>query len=626
MVFTPAIDQKWGSDSANDLAKFIAAQCAPPSTDPMWKWWEKNIVLDSSGPFPGRFRTELTPMVRWISEWAQSARVRRIIGMGAAQTLKTQFLLNLFNWGVNESPGTTMWVMADADSVREFWTKRLEPSINGCEPTLKRFQGRSKDLICFDSMNLLLRGSQSRAKLQSDPVKRLICDERREWKKGSIDLVRKRTRTFNDFQEISVGTAGVDGDELHCDWKEGSQTMPHFRCLKCGHSQPLRFGKEPTALFPTARTKGGMVWEENDTTKPGGVWNYAEMRKTVRFECEQCGHHHSNDDKIALLETLHPVDYNPAAPPEKKSLHWNALPFLWESCDWGAIAEEFIRAVSAARHGNLEPLKTFVTETLGEPWADRLGVIEDFGFLEARKQDYDFDEPWAQERVRFMAADRQESGGEHYWWVIRAFGDFGKSRLISYGRAANTTELEGIRQKYVVKINNSMIDSGWKASEVYRFCVSTGWKPFKGEPNAEYFLYKLKTGPSSYKTIRRLWERSFVDPFMGKRGPRMKPIPLFRHVGDGTKDLLAEFMTGLVGEWSLPRHVGRDYLKQLSAERRIEETDTRGRVKRIWKRVSKENHLFDCELIIIVAAVITKLIASRSEGNPEPKPTETQSG
>ncbi len=48
---------------------------------------------------------------------------------------------------------------------------------------------------------------------------------------------------------------------------------------------------------------------------------------------------------------------------------------------------------------------------------DQLGVIEDFGFLDQRRAEYDFGEPWAEEHARFMAADRQAAGGEHYWWV-----------------------------------------------------------------------------------------------------------------------------------------------------------------------------------------------------------------
>jgi len=623
-------DRKWDRESADDLAKFYGAQCAPPCPDPMWQWWEKNIEI-RDGPFPGPYRTDLTPMSRWIAEWAQDPRVKKIVGMGAAQTLKTCFLLNLFNWIVNEAAGTVMWIMADGDSIREFWTKRLAPSIDGCAKTTARFISRIKDLICFDSLNLLLRGANSRAKLQSDPVRYLICDERREWKRGAIDLARKRTRTYSESKEISMGTAGEVGDELHGDYKEGSQTMPHFNCLKCGHSQPFRFGRDKTSMFPEPRALGGMRWPqpgepEYETVRPGGQWDFVALKKHVTFECESCGARFTNDDKYELIRTMHPHDYNPAAPASVKSLHWGASEFIWPDCDWDKIVQEFLKAVEAAKAGNPEPLRAFVTETLGEPWSDQLGIIEDFGFLEARKQDYKYGaewEPWSEEKIRFMAADRQEAGGEHYWYAIRAFGMFGKSRLVTYGRCENTAQLDAIREEFKVSKENACIDSGWKASEVYRFCASLGWKAFKGEPELEYFTHIIQSSNGSKKSVRRVWDKTYVDPFLGQRqGQAKKTLPLFRHVGNGTKDILAEFLTGLIGEFSIPETVGRDYLKQVSAEKRKEREDSKHRVIREWHRVYRDNHLFDCELIILVAAIITKTI-DRGEVAKDNVPSST---
>ncbi len=51
---------------------------------------------------------------------------------------------------------------------------------------------------------------------------------------------------------------------------------------------------------------------------------------------------------------------------------------------WRSVVEEFVHARAAARTGDLQPLKTFVNETLGEPWNDQLGVIEGFCFLDQR--------------------------------------------------------------------------------------------------------------------------------------------------------------------------------------------------------------------------------------------------
>src|SRR5439155_16831800 len=131
---------------------------------------------------------------------------------------------------------------------------------------------------------------------------------------------------------------------------------------------------------------------------------------------------------------------------------------------------------------------------------------------------------------------------------------------------------------------------------------------FKGD-DAEDFLHK---DPATNRSVRRIWQRTFDDPFFGTRqARRMKPLALFRWSNNATKDLLAEFMTGLVGDWTISVQIGRDYLKQVTAERREEKTDTAGRIHYFWKQVRRDNHLLDCELMITVAAVITKLITAK---------------
>ena len=55
-------------------------------------------------------------------------------------------------------------------------------------------------------------------------------------------------------------------------------------------------------------------------------------------------------------------------------------------------------------------------------------------------------DPWPLEKTWFMAADRQARGGEHHFWVCRAFGPGGASRLVGYGRCNTTSELEETRK------------------------------------------------------------------------------------------------------------------------------------------------------------------------------------
>lgn len=623
-----AINFEDWSEQETDFNEFLTEQFAPPSEEPTEVFAEHHVILQD-GPFAGsHWRLLFTPFAQWIFAGIRKAGVRRVTIMMSAQYLKTITLIISFLRNAKEDPSDTMWVMAEADQMAEFIEKRLMPYIESCDVVEPLLRGKKKSLVQFESFNLLLRGSNSRAKLQSDPIRRVYCDERREWKKGSIDLLRKRMRTFPNAQEVSAGTAGIEHDELHSDYLEGTQTRAHIKCLKCGHSQPIRFSREKSTIWKQPRECGGFVGWSNDTnpgiesiTRPNGIWDYEAVRKHVYFECENpaCRHRFTNADKYELIRTMHPHDYNPSAPPDKVSFGGSAFEAIWESCDWDKLVIEFLKAVEEAKRGNVEPLKAFITETLGEPWQDQLGAIEDYEFLEGRKQDYQFGEVWPEEFTRFMAADRQEAGGEHYWWVIRAFNQYGRSRLIACGRATSTLELEQMRVKYTVPVNNAMIDSGFKASEVYKFCMSNRWKPFKGD-DTDYFYYRNER---LKKTLRRIWERTFVDPFIGTAYARKKTLPLFRFANNPTKDLLMTHMTGLSGEWSIPKTSPKEYLRQMTAERRTEVVDVQGRVKFVWQRKIRDNHFWDCELMIMVAAVINRL-ARNAPVLPETPPASGQ--
>jgi len=82
--------------------------------------------------------------------------------------------------------------------------------------------------------------------------------------------------------------------------------------------------------------------------------------------------------------------------------------------------------------------------------------------------------------------------------------------LIAYGRCNSTLELEQIRKHYNVSANNTVIDSSYKANEVYRFCAATGWKPFKGH-DARIFL-RPSGNSGSWRGRSPKARRSFGTP------------------------------------------------------------------------------------------------------------------
>ncbi len=577
------------------LLKGFASAVRPPDRRRPWEWCEEHVVVDGTSSQPGRWRSSTTPWVRDLMEVFADNSVGDISVMCAAQAAKTQTLMCLICWAIGEDPGPALWVMASRDDVKEFVRDRLLPTIQECTVIDRHRISTERFSIVFASMPLYFIGSGSRSKLQSKPIRWLILDEVRNYPPGALDLVLKRTRARWNARRVMVSTPDREGDAVDRAFKAGDQRRFHFPCPSCGHLQPLVFEQ--------------LKWSTDERTKPDGKWNIDRVAETIRYECPACKHQIIDTpvSRKAIARSGCFVRSNPDASRQRVSFHWNALLPPWVS--WKSLVEEFLAARAAAKGGDVSPMKAFVNESLGEPWRDQLGEIDDFDFLEDRFQPYDFGELWSDEQMRVLSADRQAAGGEHYFWICRAFGYGGRSRLLGYGRCNSLAELEEVRKRYNVPAQNSVIDSGFKAAAVYRFCRTVGWKPFKGD-DAEFFLHRdERLG----KVVRRMWDKTRVDPSIGQsRSGRSALITLTRWSNPSVKDLMAEHMTGLIGEWTLPNGIGRDYLSQVSAEKRVESTDARGFTVYRWHRRRKDNHYFDCELQALVVAIIVGLIASKS--------------
>ncbi|MFM7099720.1 MAG: terminase gpA endonuclease subunit, partial [Verrucomicrobiota bacterium] len=454
-------------------------------------------------------------------------RVSEIAIQCSAQSSKTQTIMGLACWVVAEDPGPAMWVMAAKDEAKQFVRDRLGPTFTSCQPVADGLLAAESSEFQFASMPFYVVGAGSPSKLQSKPIRWLFLDEVRNYPAGALDTVLKRTRAFWNSRTVIISTPDREGDAVDRAYQAGDQRLYHLACPGCAQLQPLVWDQ--------------LKWDTNETTKPSGQWDFDRLAETIRFECKACGHaiRDTPQDRKALARNGRFVPQNPGAPRHRRSFKWNALLPPWVR--WRSLVEEFLRARSAARNGDLAPMKTFVNESLGESWRDELGEIEDFGFLLERRGTYRFGDTWPDELCRFMSADRQARGGEHYWYVIRAFGPAGHSRLLSYGRCNSQTELEEIRKSHGIPAVNCLIDSGYKASDVYRFCRATGWKPFKGDA-CDFFL---KRDPRTQKTYRSLWDKTRVDPAANtSQAGRGKLLPLYRFSSNGAKDLLFEYLTG----------------------------------------------------------------------------------
>lgn len=569
------------------------------------QWAEEFLRL--SGRYteqPGPFSTAVRPYTREPLEAWKDPAAHEVILCWGSQTAKTTTLKAGLAWMICEDPSPSLWLMPSEQVARSFvrtrWLPFLEdsPVIQAEFPTNRHLLTLLEQHFRRCTINFI--GSNSPANLASRPVRILVADEvdkfadETDEEADALDLALQRLKAFSSSKAFLTSTPTVEGGRIWQQFLRGDQRRFYVPCPHCREFIKLLWEQ--------------VKWDQ-DARMPDRRWDLQRVAASARYECQACGGSITNAQKVAALRLGEWRPENPGAMPGVRSYHLSSLYAPDRKCTWGNLAVQFLEA----KVGSVG-LRGFVNGVLAEPWKDQLGVIDDFEFLLALRSDYDFGADWPQEVTRFMSADRQQAGGEHYWWVVRAWGAHGRSRLIAYGRANSTAELEELRRQYDVPMGNAVIDSGYSATDVYRFCQAVGWKPFKGD-DAEFFVSRDKR---TQKVVRRLYQKTRVDPAYGTRlQGRVKPLGLYRWSNPGVKDLLTEHLTGLVGDWTVPRGTGRDYFEQIAAEHRVEERDKRGRVRYKWHQRSRDNHLLDCELMLMVVALITGFVGGNGNGHEE---------
>lgn len=616
--------------SAEDVEKVIRSAARPPSPLPDDKWLEEHYEIQR-GSGRGRPQFGFLPialillkyMNRTVSPW-----VVRVVVMACAQSAKTETVLMYLCRRIAERPIDAMWATATKTSAKDFMTKALQGSIRSCRPALEFAPPDSKwtkALLMFSNgMRLMMRGSESRIELQGDPIGLLICDERREWKRGAIDMIRKRTRTMSDALEISMGVAGEENDELDRDWKDGSQTFVHWNCPGCKHSQPFRFGRDASALFPDDRKQGGVIWDDNETTHPGGKWDYDEVEKSARYQCEECGRLFGNHEKLDLLQSAHEFHRNPKALKQGLiSIHWNALYMPWQSCTFGAIAVEFLKAMAALKVGDIEPLKAFVTETSGEPWQVRNRKKAE-GEVLNRRGEYVMGEmilkdPAAPDsRIApaghplILTFDRQR---QELKYVIRQWMPGGRSRLVTCGAVPHYDDLRALQLKWRIPSNtihgqkgraNGHVygdDGGKLTTEFRQACVRYGWIPLKGDHYKHYTSY-VDMDDGTKKAVYSGWRATEFDLGIGKMAQTNATIAAWMFSSFWFKEkLYCNFLKGVGPVWEIPIDIPDQYVKELSADSLEEKKAADGSTETYFAE-NDVNDFGDCEVMQLVVADI----------------------
>lgn len=532
--------------------------------------------MDRTRPAGEKWQLSRTPWWQQPLDDFRNDDIREIVIMAGSQCSKTAGMLIALAWTIKNRPAPILWITGNDQLAKDASQERVTPTLERCPDTSHLLLNNRLDKTTWKirtkTCTVDIAGAQSSTALEQNPYRFVFGDEVRQWPQGSLQKVEKRQRSFGDAKRCFFSTPMLKGDEFHQRYLAGTQYEWVFPCQAC--KQPLHLN------WKSMKFGDGFLHIECDCKA-----TYSDVAQVRRY----------------IIDHGFWQAQNPAALSGVVSYHWNALLPPWVR--WADLVDEWHRANESKKMGNIEPLKIFICETLGEPWEERV-EITDFTSLNQRKTILKTGDEWPFTKRVFLTCDVQQ---DIVYWTARAWGLGGISQLIDYGREFNFDGIRSVQQRLNIKDNDVAIDSGFRTSEVYQQCQRFGWHPMKGTPQG-HFIHYLDDKTS----VQRIWSVTRADPAMGTGQQGRTTLPLFLFSSDSASDMLALFMAGSGPEWGLLEDVSEEYIHQLAAEKA--EIDIKSG-KRIWKRVGRNNHWRDCEKMSLVAAIVIGLVASEGKKN-----------
>jgi len=564
----------------------------------------------------GRISFGMTPYLIPILAALQDPEVEGLSICKSTQVGGTTLLIVAALWVASEDPWNVLVVMPGEDLAVGICEERFQPIVRE-SPHLARLLGETKremtrQSIRLNGVNIDFAWATSPAMLSSRAVCVLIEDELDKWPMWSgkeadpVSLAEERTRTFVHRKILRTSTPTTDRRYIWPALLRGTNERYHIPCPHCGRFQVLIFGvaEEGTA---------GIKWpkEERD---PDAI----HAGRLAWYECESCHGKIKDLHKPAMLsagrwlprgqsivsgEVVGPA---PVSRRERSFHLWAGYsPFL----TFSEIASKFLRS-----KGDRSLMMNFVNSWLAEPWRETAMSLEESHLL-ARVKDY-------QEGVVPRAGEILTAGVDvqldHMWFAIRAWGPAERSWLVRAGTVFSWRELE------VVLMETSYPSDQGKPRRVQRVLVDSGYR------TEEVYGWTRKHAPVALPTKGQHQHGASKPTWIGKPKPG---ILLVNFSANFWKDKLARLIQtkdGDPGEWNLHRSVDLTYRQQMLSEQRVLEKRKGGHLLPTWQLVSESapNHLWDCEVLNLVAADIegVRYVESRPATSMASTPTRRREG
>lgn len=496
--------------------------------------------------------------------------------MAAAQTGKSEALLNLIGYHIDLDPAPILIMQPSLEMARAFSQDRITAGLIDTTPCLR---GKVADAKAKDSGNTILSksfpgghvtlvGSNSPASLASRPIRIVMCDEVDRYPASAgeegdpIALAKKRSATFWNRKIMLTSTPTVKGaSRIESAYEESDQRRYFVKCPHCGDS--------------FAMTWHHVHWDEGNP-------------KSACVVCEHCGVHWSDSDRHNAVrhgEWIATAPFNGVA-----GFHLNALISPWVILS--DLVEEFVSAKKDPMR-----LRTFINTALAETWEEQGDTVDEHTVAK-RRENY---EGIPEDVVMLTAGvdvqdDRLEveivgwGMGEESWSIDYRviYGDPSSPRI--WGQLD-----EIIQSKYdhpmgeELTIRATCVDSGGHHTRaVYNYAKT----------RAGFRVFAIKGVGGEGKPIVGRASRNNV----GK-------IPLYAVGVDTAKELhyaRLKIDEPGPGYCHFPAVRDEEYFKQLTAEKLVTKYH-KGYPRRTWVKTRTRNEALDVRVYAIAAFAILNI-------------------
>ena len=500
--------------------------------------------------------------------------VRHVCVMSAAQIGKTEAILNIIGFHVDQDPAPILVIQPTQHMGQAFSKDRLAPMLRDTA----RLRGKVKEPRARDSGNTTLHkvfpgghitiaGANSAAGLASRPIRIVLCDEidRYPPSAGSegdpVQLAAKRASTFWNAKLVTTSTPTVKGgSRIEADYENSDKREYFVPCPHCKEMQVMRWDL--------------VQWEKD---KP----------ETAAYFCDKCGAAWTEADRMKAVrqgEWRAGAEFNGVAGFRLSGLYspWVSLP---------TAAREFLEAKKQP-----QTLRVWVNTFLGDTWEDS-GEGVDSDVIQAHREPYDASVELPEGVLLITAGldvqdDRLEAeivgwGLSEESWSLSydiVFGDPGQAEV--WQRMDDLLQRSFNHPRMgILKVAATCVDSGGHfTQEVYKFC-----KP---------------------RLPRRVW----AVKGMGGEGRAIMGRPSRNNVGkvylfpigvDTAKEIIysrLEIHEAGPGYCHFPSTYDDEYFLQLAAEKVVTKY-SKGFPRRVWVKTRRRNEALDCRVYAYAAFV-----------------------